>query len=79
MAFSIIFARSLPVQHILNEVIYQSGNHQYMFEFEILSHLLTSIGFSKVAIITESDFVDFYTEFPLRNDSVQTLIVKAVK
>jgi predicted SAM-dependent methyltransferase len=69
----------VPVQHIINDIFYQSGEHQNLFDAELLGFAVQKGGFSHWEEITAEAFMADCPEFPDRDDAEVTLYLKAVK
>jgi predicted SAM-dependent methyltransferase len=70
---------SAPPQQAINELFHQDGEHKNLFDFELLSWVLTKAGFTGIQKIEESDFLKAFPEFPERKDDLQSLYVTAKK
>jgi len=68
-----------PVQHFINDLFHQNGEHRNLFDIELLTWALTQAGFSCVQRVIEADLLAAYPEFPPRRDDFQSLYVIAIK
>jgi predicted SAM-dependent methyltransferase len=68
-----------PAQHFVNDLFHQHGEHQNLFDFELVSWALRATGFRNVEQKTERDLLSRFPDFPVRNDDLQTLLVCATK
>jgi predicted SAM-dependent methyltransferase len=68
-----------PAQHFVNDLFHQHGEHQNLLDFELLEWALQQAGFVDVERRTEADLLGAFPEFPIRNDDLQTLLVRASK
>jgi predicted SAM-dependent methyltransferase len=75
-AFSL---HGLPPSHMVNVLFHQAGEHVNLFDFDLLSHLLRTAGFSQVTRVRESDLLKRFPGFPARNDDGLSLYVCATK
>ena len=66
-----------PTSHMINDLFHQSGQHENLFDFELLEWALTSSGFDDVRRISEADLLARFPEFPERGDDLQSLYVRA--
>lgn len=71
--------RGFPTQQLINELFHQQGEHQNLFDFELLEWLLIQAGFVNCRKSDESDFLYANPDFPCRNDDDVSLYVCAVK
>ena len=67
-----------PTQQTINFLFHQNGEHKNLFDFELLSWVLERSGFSNCQRVSETEFMNRFPEFPLRNDDYQSLYVKAI-
>ena len=68
-----------PAQHFVNDLFHQHGEHQNLFDFELLSWALRTAGFHNVEKKTDGDLLNRFPQFPSRNDDLQTLLVRATR
>jgi predicted SAM-dependent methyltransferase len=66
-----------PTSHMINELFHQFGQHENLFDFELLEWALRSSGFDDVRRISEADLLARFPEFPERGDDRQSLYVSA--
>jgi hypothetical protein len=66
-----------PVQHIINDLFHQDGEHVNLFDFEYLEWLLTSTGFRDVHRVSETAFRARFPEFRVRGDDDSSVYVRA--
>ena len=69
----------LPPSQMVNVLFHQAGEHVNLFDFDLLSHLLRTAGFSRVTRVRESDLLQRFPGFPARNDDETSLYVCATK
>lgn len=69
---------NMPVQHIINDMFHQMGEHKNLFDFELLQWTLLQAGIKEVAQISEKDLLRRFPEFPVRDDDEVTLYIKAI-
>lgn len=62
---------------IVNRLFNQDGEHKSIFDFKMLSWILSAAGFAKVALETEQSFISRCTELPKRNDDFHVIYVSA--
>lgn len=67
----------VPSSHMINDLFHQFGQHENLFDFELLEWALTSAGFDDVRRISEGDLLARFPEFPERGDDPQSLYVRA--
>jgi predicted SAM-dependent methyltransferase len=67
----------MPIQHMVNELFHQDGEHRNLLDFDLLSWALKHAGFTSVDRVVEADLVARFPEFPRRGDDVQSLYVRA--
>jgi len=67
----------VPTSHMINDLFHQFGQHENLFDFELLEWALTSSGFDDVRRISEADLLARFPEFPERGDDLQSLYVRA--
>jgi len=68
-----------PDAQILNDLIYQHGEHQNMFTHEILDWCFSSVGFGAMTVLAEADIVARHPEIPERNDEEVAIYVSVRK
>jgi predicted SAM-dependent methyltransferase len=68
-----------PVQHFINDLFHQNGEHRNLFDIELLTWALKQAGFSCVQRVIEADLLAAYPEFPPRCDDFHSLYVLAIK
>lgn len=68
----------MPVQHFINELFNQGGEHKNLFDFELLSWALESSGFQSISKHDEMTFLSELPDFPPRNDDDVSLYVRAI-
>lgn len=73
------FEFDYPESHFVNELFHQSGEHKNLFDFELLSFTLNSVGFGQIDEMVESDFLERFPEFPARDDDEHSLYVRCRK
>ncbi|MBI1286901.1 MAG: methyltransferase domain-containing protein [Flavobacteriales bacterium] len=69
----------MPVQHIINHLFHQDGEHKNLYDFELLEWAIKKAGFSDIKEIDEATLLKRFPEFPPRNDGFVCMYVKAVK
>lgn len=69
---------NLPVQHVINAHFYQEGEHQNLFDFELLKWTLSQAQLVNVLQVTEEIFLERFPGFPIANDEDHSLYVKVV-
>jgi len=67
-----------PPSQFINDLFHQGGKHKNLFDYEILSWLLASTGFSEVERVDEHALLDRFPEFPHRGDDSQSIYVRAI-
>jgi predicted SAM-dependent methyltransferase len=67
----------MPTQHFVNWLFQQGGEHQNLYDLELLAWVMQEAGFPSCARVTEADVLARFPEFPVRGDDVQSLYVKA--
>lgn len=72
-------APGFPVQHRINYLFHQRGEHRNLLDFDMLDWALRYVGFAKPQRMQEHDFLASYPEFPARRDEETSILVKAVK
>ena len=73
-----IIMNGIPSQHIINHFFHQMNQHKNLYDYELLKWALDKSGFSNVKKVNESIFLAMFPEFPMRNDDLQSLYVKAI-
>ena len=68
-----------PDQHFINDLFHQHGEHQNLFDFDLLAWALRTSGFRNVEKKTERELLERFPEFPTRNDDLQSLLVRATR
>lgn len=68
----------LPDQHVINSHFYQEGEHQNLFDFELLKWVLAQVRLYNVQLVTEKTFLNKFPEFPRANDEDHSLYVKVI-
>lgn len=66
-----------PSSHFINDLFHQSGNHQNLFDFALLSWTLEKAGFANIREVSEEELLSRFPAFPARNDGALTLYVYA--
>lgn len=66
-----------PASQVVNLLFNQWGEHKNLFDFPLLSAVLTGCGFGDVAETDEAGLLARFPEFPRRNDDAITLYVRA--
>lgn len=66
-----------PVQHIVNELFHQGGEHKNLFDFGLLSWALAQAGFTKCSRATEPELLRRHPDVSPRHDDYQSLYVVA--
>lgn len=66
-----------PVQHFINYLFHQNGEHRNLFDFELLGWAIDQAGFQSVRRVVEADLLTAHPEFPPRHDDLQSLYVVA--
>lgn len=69
----------LPAQHMVNVLFHQAGEHVNLFDMPLLEHILKEAGFARVDRVKESDLLERFPGFPLRDDDDISLVVRATK
>jgi predicted SAM-dependent methyltransferase len=67
-----------PTSHLINDLFHQFGEHKNLFDFALLDWLLTKTGFKDITRLTERDLLERVPDFPVRNDDVQSIYVRAL-
>jgi len=68
----------MPVQQVINAHFYQNGEHQNIFDFELLSWVLNKAGLNKIEKVSEKVFLEDFPEFPIADDEDHSLYVKVL-
>ena len=66
-----------PPQHFLNHLFHQGGDHQNLFDLELLGWALEGTGFVNITGGHEGELLDQFPEFPPRDDDAHSLYVRA--
>jgi predicted SAM-dependent methyltransferase len=66
-----------PVQHVVNDLFHQFGEHKNLFDFEILKWALERNDFTNIRKVDEAELLQCFPGFPARNDDFHTLYVTA--
>lgn len=66
---------NLPVQHLINDLFVQRGEHKNLFDLDLLKWLFYNAGFSSVTETCEYQFLLSNPEFPARNDGEVSIYV----
>jgi predicted SAM-dependent methyltransferase len=69
----------LPTQHVLNAHFYQDGEHQNVFDIDFLNWMFKKTGFKEVIEVTESLFLDSFSEFPIASDEDHSIYIKVLR
>lgn len=69
----------LPVQHMVNDLFHQNGEHKNLYDLDLMKYVLAEAGFDTVKRTNESGFLQRFPEFPIRNDDFVSLYVVAAK
>jgi hypothetical protein len=69
--------QGMPPSDIVNRLFNQHGEHKNLFDFKMLSWILSEAGFSHVKLENEQSFISRFPEFPQRNDDYQSIYVSA--
>ena len=67
-----------PVQQVVNAHFYQDGEHQNLFDFELLSWVLNEAKLNKIEMVNERMFLENFPEFPKADDEDHSLYVKVI-
>lgn len=67
----------IPSSHMVNHLFHQNGEHKNLYDFNLLKWSLNMCGFSNVKRLEESDLLNRYPEFPLREDNFQSIYISA--
>ncbi len=67
-----------PVQHVVNDLFHQGGEHKNLFDFELLQWAMEQGGFRDCRRVNEAEMLRRFPEFPARNDDSFSLYVTAV-
>ena len=67
----------LPASHMINHLFHQNGEHKNLYDFTLLKWLLKKTGFKNIKRETEVSFLKKFSNFPPRNDDMQTLYIQA--
>lgn len=65
-----------PAQLVVNWLFHQGGEHKNLFDLEILQWIAQSVGFDKCLESTEAELLSTFPEFPVRDDSFQSVYVR---
>jgi predicted SAM-dependent methyltransferase len=68
-----------PPVAMLNDLIFQSGQHKCVYDFSLIAHILYEVGFTSVEKISEKKFNEDFPEFVPRKDDLYSLYVVATK
>lgn len=69
---------SLPPQHVINSHFYQDGEHQNLFDFDLLRWTLHQVQLENVKQVDEQDFLTRFPEFPKADDEDHSLYVRVI-
>jgi predicted SAM-dependent methyltransferase len=67
----------MPSSHIINVLFHQGNEHKNLYDFELLSWILTQAGFDDPRRSSESEFRTRFPVFPVRDDDQHGLYVTA--
>ena len=67
----------LPASQMINHLFHQNGEHKNLYDFTLLKWLLKKTGFKDIKRETEVTFLKKFSNFPPRNDDMQTLYIQA--
>lgn len=67
-----------PTQQVINAHFYQDGEHQNLFDFELLQWVLMQAQLENIEQVTEENFLKRYPEFPRADDEDHSLYVKII-
>jgi predicted SAM-dependent methyltransferase len=67
----------LPSQHFINWLFHQGGEHQNLFDLDLLAWVMREAGFQSCTRVAEADLLARFPEFPVRGDDLQSLYVRA--
>ena len=68
---------SMPSQHFVNWLFQQGGEHQNLFDLELLTWAPGESGFPSCARVAEAELLARFPEMPPRGDDLQSLYVCA--
>lgn len=71
--------KNRPASRMLNDLIFQNGQHRCIFDYKLLRYELEQAGFKEITEIREVDFNVKFPEFKPRRDDLYTLYVVARK
>lgn len=66
-----------PIQHIINDLFHQRGEHKNLFDFGLLQWMVEKAGFVHCRQVLEQEFLERYPEMPRRSDDFQSIYVVA--
>jgi predicted SAM-dependent methyltransferase len=66
-----------PVQHFINAMFHQMGEHKNLLDFELIEWLCKKTGFGDCRRVSEKDLLTRFPEFPARNDDYTSIYVRA--
>lgn len=72
-------AEGFPVQHRINFLFHQWGEHRNLLDFEMIDWALRYAGFAEVRRTSEREFLELHPEFPARENESTSLIVRATR
>jgi predicted SAM-dependent methyltransferase len=68
-----------PSSQMINDLFHQGGSHLNLFDFTLMDWALSKCGFVRIQRTLEADLLERFPGFPVRNDDLQTLYVRAWK
>lgn len=67
-----------PAQQVINAHFYQDGEHQNLFDLELLQWVLMQAQLENIEKVTEENFLKRFPGFPRANDEDHSLYVKII-
>jgi len=67
-----------PAQQVINAHFYQDGEHQNLFDLELLRWVLKQAQLENIEQVTEENFLKRFPEFPRADDEDHSLYVKII-
>ncbi len=67
-----------PAQQVINAHFYQGGEHQNLFDLELLQWVLKQAQLENIEQVTEKDFLKRFPEFPSADDEDHSLYFKVI-
>lgn len=68
----------MPVQHMVNMYMHQFSQHKNLYDYELMTWILTKSGFMKVERKTEADFLKVCPKFAARKDDAESIYVRCI-